>query len=458
MIDRVSDLHARREHVVLGGGERSVARHRSRGKLFVRDRISTLLDPGSEFLELSQLAALGMYGGDVPSAGIVTGIGSVSGQLCMIVGNDATVKGGTYFPASVRKHLRAQQIAEENHLPCIYLVDSGGAHLPLQAEMFADRDHGGRFFRNQARMSAAGIPQVACVMGSCTAGGAYVPAMCDETVIVDGTGSIYLAGPPLVKAATGEDVTSEELGGADVHTRISGVADHMAADDESALARVREIVEHLRLPTNDVTVDAVVDPTRDAIELNNAAQWRALDIVSCIVDGGTLHRFKEPYGAGVVAGFAQIMGRPVALALIADDIDDAGASTVAHLAELVAQRETPLVTFEMGSPDGVDRVGRHRARAAAALSLLETPIVTIVTSGSGDVVRALPYKSRMIWSWPGDGDTSIEGADSSYAATARLVDDGMIAPSETRRVVALSLAAMTAHSHTRAASNPVIRM
>src|SRR5581483_653071 len=321
MVALVAELRERTEQVARGGGEAAVERHRSRGKLTARERIDRLVDPGSAFLELNALAAWDLYEGEAPSAGIVTGIGVVEGRQCVIVANDATVKGGTYFPLTVKKHLRAQEIAEQNRLPCIYLVDSGGAFLPLQAEVFPDRDHFGRIFFNQARMSARGIPQVAVVMGSSTAGGAYVPAMCDETVIVRGTGTIFIGGPPLVKAATGQDVTAEELGGADVHTRRSGVADHYATSDEHALAIVRRIVagthgRRPRLPWDVATPEApAVDPSDlyGLIPDDHRTQVDAREVIARVVDGSRFDEFKALYGETLVCGWARIEGFPVGI-------------------------------------------------------------------------------------------------------------------------------------------------
>ena len=316
----VAELRERLAEVRRGGGEKAIERHRQQGKLPVRERVERLLDPGSPFLELSALAAWGMYGGDAPGAGLVTGIGRVSGREVMVVGNDATVKGGTYFPITVKKHLRAQQVALENRLPCVYLVDSGGAFLPLQAEVFPDRDHFGRIFYNQARMSAERIPQVAVVMGSCTAGGAYVPAMSDEAVIVRGTGTIFLGGPPLVKAATGEEVTAEELGGADVHTRVSGVADHLAFNDHHALAIARRIVANLN---RDKRIDARSEPPAPprypqeelygVISADPKKPYEVREVIARVVDGSEFDEFKARYGTTLVTGFARIWGYPVAI-------------------------------------------------------------------------------------------------------------------------------------------------
>src|SRR4249919_3100483 len=317
---QVADLDSQLDRIALGGGEKARNKHTERGKLLPRERITALLDPGSPFLELSPLAAEGMYDGAAPAAGIVTGIGRVHGQEVVVVANDATVKGGTYFPVTVKKHLRAQDIARENHLPCVYLVDSGGAFLPLQDEVFPDKEHFGRIFYNQARLSAENLPQVALVMGSCTAGGAYVPAMSDETVIVRGTGTIFLGGPPLVKAATGEDVTAEELGGADVHSRLSGVTDHLAADDAHAIAICREIVRHLGDPPPEPWVRREpADPALDPAELHGVVPadirhpFEVREVIGRIVDGSRFHEFKATYGDTLVCGFAHLMGYPVAI-------------------------------------------------------------------------------------------------------------------------------------------------
>ncbi|HEY1428463.1 MAG TPA: carboxyl transferase domain-containing protein, partial [Candidatus Tumulicola sp.] len=341
----VADLRAHLAAVRRGGGEEAVAKHRKRGKLTARERIDLLVDPGSEFLEFSALAAGGMYNEDSPSAGVITGICVVEGQHCIVVANDATVKGGTYYPMTVKKHLRAQEIAEQNHLPCIYLVDSGGAFLPLQADVFPDREHFGRIFYNQARMSGKLIPQIAAVMGSCTAGGAYVPAMSDETVIVKGNGTIFLGGPPLVKAATGEEVTAEDLGGADVHTRISGVADHFANDDRQALAMVREIVRnlHLQLPAQWDRYEPVA-PAYDPRELygvvpsDSRIGYDVHEIIARLVDGSEFHEFKARYGTTLVCGFARIEGHPIGILANNGILFSESALKGAHFIELCTQR------------------------------------------------------------------------------------------------------------------------
>src|SRR5213078_927923 len=349
----VAELRERTARVARGGGDKATERHRSRGKLTARERVDRLLDPGTAFLELSPLAAWGLYDGQAPSAGIVTGIGVVEGRECVIVANDATVKGGTYFPLTVKKHLRAQEVAEQNHLPCIYLVDSGGAFLPLQADVFPDRDHFGRIFYNQARMSSQRIPQIAAVMGSCTAGGAYVPAMSDETVIVRGNGTIFLGGPPLVKAATGEEVSAEDLGGADVHCRISGVTDHYAMNDEHALAICRSIVSNLnRRKYIPWEITAPESPRYDPSELlgiipkDNRKSYDVREIIARLVDGSRFHEFKELYGTTIVCGFARLMGYPVGIIANNGILFSESALKATHFMELCGQRQTPLIFLQ----------------------------------------------------------------------------------------------------------------
>jgi acetyl-CoA carboxylase carboxyltransferase component len=493
----VDDLRTRLARVRDGGGSTSVARHRKRGKLTARERIDRLVDPGAAFLEFSALAANGMYGDDAPSAGIVTGIGRVSGTPCVIVANDATVKGGTYYPMTVKKHLRAQEIAAQNHLPCIYLVDSGGAFLPLQAEVFPDRDHFGRIFYNQARMSAAGIPQIAAVMGSCTAGGAYVPAMADETIIVEGTGTIFLGGPPLVRAATGEVVSAEELGGADVHTRISGVADHLAADDEHALGLVREAVAHSGvrphdpwrrreprppLRTREAIYDVVPPDPRTAYDVREA--------IACVVDDSQLAEFKARYGTTLVCGFAHIDGHPVGILANNGILFSESALKGAHFIELCAHSGTPLVFLQNVTGFMVGReyerggIAKDGAKLVTAVACAAVPKFTVVIGGSfgagnyGMCGRA--YSPHQLWMWPNarisvmggeqaaatlltvrmdaSGDAvplgpeeqaafkapilaQFETQGSPYYATARLWDDGIIDPADTRDVLALGLAA-----------------
>ena len=475
-----------------GGDDRSIARHRERGKLPVRERIDRLLDPGSAFLELSPLAAGGLYDDEAPGAGIVTGIGRVEGTTCVIVANDATVKGGTYYPMTVKKHLRAQEIALENRLPCLYLVDSGGAFLPLQAEVFPDRDHFGRIFYNQARMSAAAIPQVALVMGNCTAGGAYVPAMSDETVIVKGTGTIFLGGPPLVKAATGEDVTAEELGGAEVHTRRSGVADHEALDDEHALALGRSIVANLnrRPPTPPWDRRAPEAPAVDpsglygAVSADPRRPVPVREIIARLVDGSRFHEFKPLYGETLVTGFAHLEGVPVGILANDGILFSQSALKGAHFIELACQRRIPLVFlqnitgFMVGREYEEAGIAKDGAKLVTAVASAEVPKLTVLIGGSfgaGNYAMAgRAYQPRFLWSWPNSRISVMGGAQaarvlstvrggfaddterdafeapiletyeregSPYFATARLWDDGVIDPLDTRRILALGLEA-----------------
>src|SRR4051794_28545526 len=394
MQELVAELRERTAQVARGGGEKALERHRSRGKLPARERVDRLLDPGSAFLEFSALAAWDVYDGQAPSAGIVTGIGVVEGRECVLVANDATVKGGTYFPLTVKKHLRAQEIAEQNHLPCIYLVDSGGAFLPLQDEVFPDRDHFGRIFYNQATMSARGIPQLAAVMGSCTAGGAYVPAMSDETVIVRGTGTIFLGGPPLVKAATGEEVTAEELGGAEVHTRISGVADGYAVSDEHALALVRASVATLErrrfLPWE---LHDPEEPAHDPAELYDlvpADTRRPYDVrqlIARIVDGSRLTEFKPLYGETLVCGFARIWGYPVAILANNGILFSQSALKGAHFIQLACQRKVPLLFLQNISGFMVGReyehggIAKDGAKLVTAVACAQVPKLTVIVGG-----------------------------------------------------------------------------
>jgi acetyl-CoA carboxylase carboxyltransferase component len=482
MEELVAELRERTARVAEGGGEKAVERHRSRGKLTVRERVDRVVDPDSAFLELSALAASDMYDGQAPGAGIVTGIGVVEGQECVIVANDATVKGGTYFPITVKKHLRAQEIAEQNHLPCIYLVDSGGAFLPLQAEVFPDRDHFGRIFFNQARMSAKGIPQIASVMGSCTAGGAYVPAMSDETIIVKGTGTIFIGGPPLVKAATGQDVTAEELGGADVHTRLSGVADHYATNDEHALALVREIVRHLHRrkdPPWDVAEPE--EPALDSADLYGLVpddyrqQVDPRELIARMVDGSRFHEFKQLYGETLVCGFARIEGFPVGILANNGVLFAESAAKGAHFIELACKRRVPLIFlqnitgFMVGKEYETGGIARDGAKLVTAVACAEVPKFTVIVGGSfgagnyGMCGRA--YSPRQLWMWPnarisvmggeqaamvltmvGDADADeirakYEAEGNPYYSTARLWDDGIIDPLDTRRVLALGISA-----------------
>ncbi|HLI96136.1 MAG TPA: carboxyl transferase domain-containing protein [Candidatus Baltobacteraceae bacterium] len=508
--ERMSSLvaHLRTELLAVraGGGPEAVAKHRKRGKLTARERIDRLVDPGSAFLEFSALAAHEMYKNAAPSAGVVTGIGIVEGQHCVIVANDATVKGGTYYPMTVKKHLRAQEIAEQNHLPCIYLVDSGGAFLPLQADVFPDRDHFGRIFYNQARMSGKKIPQIAAVMGSCTAGGAYVPAMSDETVIVKGNGTIFLGGPPLVKAATGEEVTAEELGGADVHTRISGVADHFANDDEHALGIVRQIVAnlHRELPRQWDTCDSQ-PPKYDPREIygiipsDSRIGYDVREVISRLVDASAFHEFKARYGTTLVTGFARIEGHPVGILANNGILFSESALKGAHFIELCVQRGTPLLFlqnitgFMVGKQYENGGIAKDGAKLVTAVACAEVPKFTVVIGGSfgagnyGMCGRA--YSPRQLWMWPnarisvmgGPQAASVlstvkgemtpeekaeferpilekyEHEGSPYYSTARLWDDGIIDPLDTRKVIAMGLDA-AAHAPIAPTNYGVFRM
>jgi acetyl-CoA carboxylase carboxyltransferase component len=483
MAGLVVELRERTAQVAAGGGDASVERHRSRGKLTARERVDLLVDPDSAFLELSTLAAWDVYDDQAPSAGIVTGIGMVEGRECVIVANDATVKGGTYFPLTVKKHLRAQEIAEQNRLPCLYLVDSGGAFLPLQAEVFPDREHFGRIFFNQARMSAKGIAQIAVVMGSCTAGGAYVPAMSDETVIVRGTGTIFIGGPPLVKAATGQEVTPEELGGADVHTRQSGVADHYATSDEHALAIARSIVRNLAggksaAPWEVAAPEApAVDPgdLYGLIPETFREQVDVREIVARLVDGSRFHEFKALYGETLVCGFARIEGFPVGILANNGVLFAESSQKGAHFVELACKRRIPLVFlqnitgFMVGKEYEAGGIARDGAKLVTAVACAAVPKFTVIIGGSfgagnyGMCGRA--YSPRQLWMWPnarisvmggeqaatvltmvGDADpdeitAKYEHEGSPYYSTARLWDDGIIDPLDTRRVLALGISA-----------------
>jgi 3-methylcrotonyl-CoA carboxylase beta subunit len=479
-----------------GGNEKSRERHTARGKLLPRDRVERLLDPGSPFLEIGQLAAHGVYGEDIPGAGVIAGIGRVSGRQVMIVCNDATVKGGTYYPLTVKKHLRAQEIAEANYLPCIYLVDSGGANLPHQAEVFPDRDHFGRIFFNQANMSAKGIPQIACVMGSCTAGGAYVPAMSDETVIVRNQGTIFLAGPPLVKAATGEKITAEELGGGDLHARKSGVVDHLAENDEHALTIVRDIVSHLGNPFVSSEVETRAKeprpPKYDTEELYGIipqdvrAPYDVHEVIARLVDGSEFHEFKALYGSSLVCGFAHIWGMPVAILANNGVLFSESAVKGAHFIELACQRRVPLLFlqnisgFMVGGKYEAEGIAKHGAKLVTAVATATVPKITVLIGGSfgagnyGMCGRA--YNPRFLFTWPnarisvmgGEQAASVlatvhrdadkwtpeeaeafkapirqkyEDEGNPWHATARLWDDGIIDPAQTRDVLGLSLAA-----------------
>ncbi|MBA2740668.1 MAG: methylcrotonoyl-CoA carboxylase [Actinobacteria bacterium] len=482
MEELVAELRERTAQVAGGGGAKALERHRSRGKLPARERIDRVVDPGSAFLELNALAAWDLYDGEAPSAGIVTGIGVVEGRQCVVVANDATVKGGSYFPLTVKKHLRAQEVALENRLPCIYLVDSGGAFLPLQADVFPDRDHFGRIFFNQARMSSLGIPQIAAVMGSCTAGGAYVPAMSDETVIVHGTGTIFIGGPPLVKAATGQDVTAEELGGADVHTRRSGVADHFATSDEHALAIVREIVRNLDPPpTGPWQLAEPEPPLLAASDLYGLVpedfrhEMDARELIARIVDGSRLHEFKQLYGETLVCGFARIEGYPVAILANQGVLFAESAQKGAHFIELACKRRIPLVFlqnitgFMVGKEYEEGGIARDGAKLVMAVACANVPKFTVITGGSfgagNYAMCGRAYEPRQLWMWPnarisvmggeqaatvlsmvGDTDpdeirATYEVEGNPYYSTARLWDDGIIDPLDTRHVLALGLAA-----------------
>src|SRR6476469_3631804 len=483
MQELVADLERRLERVRAGGGAAQLERHRARGKLLARERIERLVDRGAAFLEFSALAGEGLYDDEAPGAGIVTGIGPVAGLPCVIVANDATVKGGTYYPVTVKKHLRAQEIAEQNDLPCIYLVDSGGAFLPLQSEVFPDREHFGRIFFNQARMSAAGIPQIAVVMGSCTAGGAYVPAMSDETVIVRGTGTIFIGGPPLVKAATGQDVSAEELGGADVHARQSGVADHYATSDEHALAIARRIVAnaHTRKPDLPWTRARPEQPVADPRDLyglipdDHRTHMDAHEVISRIVDGSRFDEFKTLYGETLVCGWAHVEGYPVGILASNGVLFAESSQKGAHFIELACKRRVPLVFlqnitgFMVGKEYEAGGIARDGAKLVMAVACAEVPKFTVITGGSfgagnyGMCGRA--YAPRQLWMWPnarisvmggeqaatvltmiGDADpdeirAKYEAEGNPYYSTARLWDDGIIDPLDTRRVLALGIAA-----------------
>jgi 3-methylcrotonyl-CoA carboxylase beta subunit len=489
----VERLRADVAQAALGGNDKARERHTSRGKLLPRDRVERLLDPGSPFLEIGQLAACDMYEGEVPGAGMIAGIGRVAGRQVMIVCNDATVKGGTYYPMTVKKHLRAQEIAEQNHLPCVYLVDSGGANLPHQAEVFPDREHFGRIFFNQANMSAKGIPQIACVMGSCTAGGAYVPAMSDETVIVRGQGTIFLAGPPLVKAATGEVISAEELGGADTHGRKSGVVDHVAENDEHALTIVRDIVSTLQ-PQHQADVNLreprppkfAADDLYGIIPTDVRAPYDVHEVIARLVDGSEFHEFKPLYGSSLVCGFAHIWGIPVAILANNGVLFSESAVKGAHFIELACQRRVPLLFlqnisgFMVGGKYEAEGIAKHGAKLVTAVATATVPKITVLIGGSfgagnyGMCGRA--YSPRFLFTWPnsrisvmgGEQAASVlatvhrdaeswtdeqaeafkapirqryEDEGNPWHATARLWDDGIIDPAQTRDVLGLAFAA-----------------
>ena len=493
-----AELASRRAAAALGGPEKTRDRHLKRGKLLPRERVMRLVDPGSPFLELSQLAACGMYDDDIHGAGLITGIGRVMGREVMVLCNDSTIKGGTYYPLTVKKHLRAQQIARENHLPCLYLVDSGGANLPHQTEVFPDREHFGRIFFNQANLSAAGIAQIAVVMGSCTAGGAYVPAMSDETIIVKNQGTIFLAGPPLVKAATGEVVGAEELGGADVHTRLSGVADYFAADDAQALSMARRIVGNLGPAERAQAVlsqpeEPLVDPAglEALVPVDLKRQYDIREIIARLVDSSAFDEFKARYGTTLVTGFARLHGMQIGIVANNGILFSESALKGAHFVQLCCQRQVPLLFlqnisgFMVGQKYEAGGIAKDGAKLVTAVACARVPKITLIVGGSfgagnyGMCGRA--YDPRFLFSWP-NARISVMGAEqaaavlatvkrdnfeadgkvwsaqeeeafkapirskyeadgSPYYATARLWDDGIILPSETRRVLALALAA-----------------
>jgi len=488
----VDELHARLANTRRGGPERARERHVSRGKLLPRDRVDTLLDPGSPFLELSTLAAGGMYDDEAPAAGIITGIGRIAGRECVVVANDATVKGGTYYPITVKKHLRAQEIALDNRLPCVYLVDSGGAFLPRQDEVFPDRDHFGRIFYNQATLSGLGIPQIACVMGMCTAGGAYMPAMSDETVIVRKQGTIYLGGPPLVKAAIGVDVTEEELGGADVHARTSGVVDHYALDDAHALAIVRDIVASFntakQLPPGMAEPD---EPKYDPKELyeivppDTRTPYDVHEVIARLVDGSRFHEFKALYATTIVCGFAHVMGFPVGIVANNGILFSESSLKAAHFIELCNQRKIPLVFlqnisgFMVGADVEAGGIAKDGAKMVTAVSCSVVPKFTVVIGGSfgagNYAMCGRGYSPRFLWMWP-NARLSVMGGEQAasvlatvkqggfaskeeeeafkqpirdqydrqghpYYTTARLWDDGVIDPLDTRLTLALAISA-----------------
>jgi len=498
MQQQVDDLKSKLEEIKLGGGQRSRDRHLSRGKLLPRDRVNALLDPGSAFLELSQLAAYEVYDDNIPSAGIITGIGRVGGQECIIVANDATVKGGTYYPLTVKKHLRAQSIAQENNLPCIYLVDSGGANLPNQDDVFPDKEHFGRIFFNQANMSAQAIPQIAVVMGSCTAGGAYVPAMADESIIVKEQGTIFLAGPPLVKAATGEVVTAEDLGGADVHCRTSGVADHYAQNDHHALEIARNAISNLnRVKPVTMNIKPVIEPNYSEQEIygivpkDSRQPFDIREIIARVVDGSEFDEFKALYGTTLVCGFARLYGYPIGIVANNGILFGESAQKGAHFIELCAQRKIPLVFlqnitgFMVGQQYEADGIAKHGAKMVTAVATAQVPKFTVLIGGSfgagnyGMCGRA--YDPRFLFMWP-NARISVMGGEQAagvlaqvkrdqkekrgetwstqeeldfktpiiadyehqghpYYASARLWDDGIIDPADTRQTLGLAISA-----------------
>ena len=494
----VDELRAKSAQTAKGGGEAARQKHLARGKLLPRDRVDQLIDPGTPFLEIGQMAANGMYDDDAPAAGVIAGIGRVQGQECLIIANDATVKGGSYYPMTVKKHLRGQEIAEQNNLPCIYLVDSGGAFLPRQDELFPDRDHFGRIFYNQANMSAKGIPQIAVVMGSCTAGGAYVPAMSDETVIVKNQGTIFLGGPPLVKAATGEIVTAEDLGGGDVHTRVSGVADHLAENDSHALFLARRIVASLnRTKSPTVKLETSEEPLYDSEEIygiiptDTRKPFDVREVIARVVDGSRFDEFKARYGTTLVTGFAHLYGMPVGIVANNGILFGESALKGAHFIELCAQRGVPLLFlqnitgFMVGRKYENEGIAKHGAKLVTAVATAQVPKITMVIGGSfgagnyGMCGRA--YSPRFMFTWPNSRISVMGGEQAAgvlatvrregiegkggiwtpeeeeafkapirdqfevqgnpYYATARLWDDGIIDPAQARRTLGLSLSA-----------------
>lgn len=507
----LEDLRARLERLARGGPPKSVELHRSRGKLTARERVERLVDHGSDFLELSAMAAMGMYGDEVPAAGVITGLGVVSGRLCVIVANDATVKGGTYYAETIKKHLRAQEIALENRLPCVYLVDSGGVFLPKQSEVFPDKEHFGRIFYNQAVMSSLHIPQISIVMGMCTAGGAYVPAMSDESVIVRGQGTIYLGGPPLVKAATGEESSAEELGGGEMHCRVSGVTDHLADDDEHALQICRAIVANLNAPACDLgRGEAPLYPAEDLYGIVNRDLRRPCDpkeIIARLADGSRFHEFKALYGVTLTCGFARICGRAVGILANRGILFSESSLKGAHFIELCDQRRIPLLFlqnitgFMVGREFEQGGIIKHGAKLVQAVSTTRVPKVTVVTgssNGAGNYAMCgRAYGARFLFTWPNarvsvmgaeqaatvmtiikreslkraGGDLSAEEAEKiqapiraqyeaeghPYYGTARLWDDGIIEPSKTRQVLAMAFAA-AGHAPIGELDRPVFRM
>ncbi len=510
MMSLVKTLQQNIEKAKAGGGAEATKKHKARGKLTARERIQNLIDPGTPFLEFSSLAAFDLYEGAAPGAGIITGIGMISRQECIIVSNDATVKGGTYFPMTVKKHLRAQEVALENGLPCIYIVDSGGAFLPKQDEVFPDRDHFGRIFYNQARMSALGIPQIAVVMGSCTAGGAYVPAMSDENIIVKGNGTIFLGGPPLVKAATGEVVSAQDLGGAQVHCTTSGVTDHFAEDDQEALLICRDIVSHLnRKKYSPVVMKAVQEPAYGAEDLlgiipqDSRQPFEVREVIARIVDASEFHEFKQNYGTTIVTGFAHLFGIPVGIIANNGVIFSESALKATHFIELCEQRRIPLIFlqnitgFMVGQKYENEGIAKHGAKMVMAVSNASVPKFTVIIGGSygagnyGMCGRA--FQPRQLWMWP-NARISVMGGEqaanvlltvkmeqdsamskeeqqkfkdpilkkydhesSAYYSTARLWDDGIIDPRDTRKVLALGLSA-SFNSRWSAIGQGVLRM